>query len=274
MVELVDVLIPTFNRPCALTLTLAGLVSQTFTRFHVTISDQTENYDVETCGEVAAVTRVLRAHGNQVTFLKNLPRRGMAQQREFLFEQTSAPYALFLDDDLILENYVIGNMLQAIQEEQCGFVGGALTGLSYTQDIRPHEQHIEFWNGPVTPERVRPDSPTWLRHRLHNAANLYHVAQDLQLTGEHPRKYRVAWVGGCVLYDVQKLRSVGGFSFWKDLPEQHAGEDVLAQLRVMDVYGGCGLIPSGVYHQELPTTIPDRPVDAPKYLSIEDHSNE
>jgi hypothetical protein len=30
--------------------------------------------------------------------------------------------------------------------------------------------------------------------------------------------------------------------------------------------GGCGLIPSGVYHQELPTTIVDRSVDAPVVL--------
>lgn len=274
MVPTVDVLIPTFNRPAALTLTLAGLVSQTFQDFRVIIADQAEDYDVETVGEVLAVTRVLLAHGQQVTFLKNLPRRGMAQQRQFLLEQVRATYALFLDDDLILENYVIGNLVRAIQEEGCGFVGGALTGLGYANDIRPHEQHIEFWEGPVQPERIRPDSPAWQRHSLHNAANLFHVAHRLGLTGDQPRKYRVAWVGGCVLYDTEKLRSVGGFSFWKDLPDVHAGEDVLAQLRVMDQYGGCGLIPSGVYHQELPTTIPHRPVDAPKYLQIEDQSHE
>lgn len=274
MVPLVDVLIPTYNRPTALTLTLAGLVSQTFQDFNVIVADQTDTYDVETCGEILAVTRVLRAHGQQVRFHKNLPRQGMAQQRQFLLDQASAAYVLFLDDDLILEHYVLQNLINAMQEEQCGFVGGALTGLSYTQDIRPTQQQIEFWEGPVQPESIRPNSPAWQRHSLHNAANLYHVAQRLGLRGDQPRKYRVAWVGGCVLYDAQKLRSTGGFSFWKDLPEQHAGEDVLAQLRVMDVYGGCGLIPSGVYHQELPTTIPDRQVDAPKYLPIEDQNHE
>jgi hypothetical protein len=31
-------------------------------------------------------------------------------------------------------------------------------------------------------------------------------------------------------------------------------------------YGGCGLLPSGAYHLELPTTIPDRRTDAPKVL--------
>jgi hypothetical protein len=31
-------------------------------------------------------------------------------------------------------------------------------------------------------------------------------------------------------------------------------------------HGGCGLIPSGVYHMELPTTITERTVDAPRYF--------
>lgn len=269
MMPLVDILIPTYNRPAALALTLAGLVSQSFRGFNVTVADQTEKYHIEDCGEVLAVVRVLRVHGHQVNILKNLPRKGMAHQRQFLLDQCTAPYALFLDDDLILENYVIENMLNVIREEECGFIGSALTGLSFVNDTRLNEQQIEYWDEKVTPEYVRPGTPAWNRHKLHNAANLYHLQQRLGLSPAEPRKYRVAWVGGCVMYDTEKLRSVGGFSFWKDLPEIHAGEDVLAQLRVMDVYGGCGLIPSGVYHQELPTTIPNRPVDAPKYLKIE-----
>jgi hypothetical protein len=76
----------------------------------------------------------------------------------------------------------------------------------------------------------------------------------------------VAWVGGCVLYDTDKLRAAGGFSFWQDLPPRHAGEDVLAQLRVMERFGGCGILPSGAYHMELPTTVVDRATDAPLYL--------
>jgi GT2 family glycosyltransferase len=269
MVKRVDVLIPTYYRQAALALTLSGLVSQSFRDFNVIVSDQTESDDIETCAEVLAVTRVLRSHEHTVTFHKNLPRRGMAQQRQFLLEQSTAPYLLFLDDDLILEDYVIANMVQAIREEGCGFIGTALIGLSFLEDVRPHQQQIEFWTGKVQPEQVRPGTEAWDRHKLHNAANIYHLQERLGLSSSQPRKYRVAWVGGCVLYDAEKLRSVGGFSFWEELPEVHAGEDVLAQLRVMDVYGGCGLIPSGVYHQELPTTIPDRPVDAPKYLPIE-----
>jgi hypothetical protein len=51
---------------------------------------------------------------------------------------------------------------------------------------------------------------------------------------------------------------VGGYSWWDELPPEHCGEDVLAELLVMRRYGGCGVLPSGVYHLELPTTVPNR----------------
>jgi GT2 family glycosyltransferase len=274
MMPLIDVLIPTYQRPAALAVTLTSLLLQTFQDFRVFISDQSEENGVLESGEARAVIGILRSHGIEVTVLKNLPRRGMAHQRQFLLDQAVARYALFLDDDIIMENYVMENMVRAIQEEGCGLVGCALIGLTHIDDLRPHQQQIEFWEGPVEPEQVRPGTPEWERHQLHNAANIFHVARQLNLHPLHPRKYKIAWVGGCVLYETAKLFSVGGFSFWKDLPDVHAGEDVLAQLRVMDMYGGCGLIPSGVYHQQLPTTIPDRPVDAPKYLEIEVNKNE
>jgi hypothetical protein len=154
-----------------------------------------------------------------------------------------------------------------LQDQGCGFVGSAVLGMSYREDVRPHQQAIEFWDGSVEPETVRPDDPRWARHHLHSAANLWHVQQRLGLTRDTQRLYRVAWIGGCVMYDVAKLRESGGFGFWHELPEAHCGEDVLAQLRVMARHGGCGLIPSGAYHQELPTTVPERECDAPKVLA-------
>jgi len=36
----------------------------------------------------------------------------------------------------------------------------------------------------------------------------------------------------------------------------------------MQRYGGCGLIPAGIYHQELPTTIFDRRVAADNLFGI------
>ncbi|WNZ27358.1 glycosyltransferase family 2 protein [Leptolyngbya sp. NK1-12] len=268
----IDILIPTYCRPAALAVTLTSLCSQTYRNFRVIISDQSDQPDPALAsleaGEVAAAMRVLRAHGNSVVTHKHLPRRGIGEQRQFLLEQATAPYVLCLDDDVILEPWVIEKLLQAIETERCGFVGSALIGLSFWQDMRPQQQQIEFWQGPVHPETVQPGTPQWQRYQLHNAANLYHVQQQLGLTPTTARKYRVAWVAGCVLYDTAKLRSIGGFEFWRELPTNHCGEDVLAQLRVMAKYGGCGLIPSGVYHQELPTTIPDRSVDAPQLLGI------
>ncbi len=263
MKAVVDVLIPTCGRPVALAVTLTSLCAQKLRNFRVIISDQTEGGTPLERGEVQAVIRVLQAHGHPVETHKHLPRQGMAEQRQFLLDQVKAPYALFLDDDLILEPDVIYRMVTALREEGCGFVGCAVIGLSYLDDVRPHEQRIEFWDGPVQPETVRPDTPEWERYQLHNAANIYHVQERLGLTPAQQRKYKVAWVGGCVLYNTAKLRRVDGFNFWRDLPPEHSGEDVLAQLRVMERYGGCGLIPSGVYHQELPTTVVDRRVDAP-----------
>lgn len=264
----VDILIPTYNRPAALAITIASLISQTYRDFRVVISDQTEDFDSGSTAEVTAVLRVLRLHGHQIELHKHLPRLGIAEHRQFLLDQATAPYALFLDDDLILESYVVQQMLTAIQEEGCGFVGSALSGLSFIEDVRPDEQAIEFWDDRVKPETLEPGMPEWNRWRLHNAANIYHLQQKLGVTPERSRKYRVAWVAGCVMYDTVKLRHAGGFQFWQQLPANHCGEDVFAQQQVMARYGGCGLIPSGVYHQELPTTIPDRSVNAPVVLTL------
>lgn len=268
MTATVDILIPTYCRPAALAIALTSLCAQSFRNFRVVISDQTEDRDTFATGEVQAVLRLLQAHGHAIDCHKHLPRRGLAEQRQFLLDQATAPYVLFLDDDVILEPYVVGQLLTAIQKTGCGFVGSALHGLSFLADVRPHEQAIEFWDGPIEPESIQPHSPQWHRWPLHNAANLYHLQQQLGLTPEQTRLYKVVWVGGCVLYDTAKLRSIGGFSFWRDLPNEHCGEDVLAQLRVMAAYGGCGVIPSGVYHQELPTTVIDRRVNAPEVLCI------
>lgn len=267
MTATVDILIPTYRRPTALAITLTSLVAQTCRDFRIVISDQTEDSDPVATGEVQAVLRVLRAHGHDVEVLKHLPRRGIAEQRQFLLDKAMATYSLFLDDDLILESDVVERMLIAIQEEGCGFVGSAVIGLGYIDDVRPHEQVIEFWDSPVQPEIVKSGTPQWERWRLHNAANIYHVQQHLGLSQERQRKYRVAWVGGCVMYDTSKLRSIGGYSFWQELPAEHCGEDVLVQLRMMALYGGCGIIPSGVYHQELPTTIVERGVLANSLLT-------
>lgn len=256
---MLEVLIPTYRRLAALGITLTGLFGQTFHDFNVIVSDQSDDGAAVTSAELDTVVRAFATRGQTVHRLHHLPRRGMAEQRQFLLERASAPYVLYLDDDLLLEPEVVGRMLEVIRKEACGFVGMAPIGLSHVDDVRPHQQHIELWNGPVEPEPYTFDTVPWERHRVHNAANPYHLG--LRIARDGVVRYKVAWVGACVMYDRAKLLDVGGYSWWGELPPEHCGEDVLAQLLVMSKYGGCGILPSGVYHLELPTTVPDRQVN-------------
>lgn len=256
---LVDVLIPTFKRKTGLAIVLTSLLGQTMTSFDVTISDQSpHDAGYLDCIEIDTLVRALRWHGHRVTIHRHLPRLGMAEQRQFLLDQSHAPYVQYLDDDVLLDPPVMRRMLGTLQREQCGFVGCAATGLSYLGEVRPHQQSIEVWDGPVEPEPFCPDTIPWDRHQVNNAANPLHLEQRLAPDG-HPVRYKIAWVGGAnVLYDRSKLESVGGFSFWQRLPVEHAGEEVVTQFLLIRRYGGCGLLPSGTYHLGLPTTIEDR----------------
>ena len=262
----VDVLVPTFNRPHALTATLVSLAAQTTPHLRVVVSDQSDGDGSLEQPLVLAALRFLLAQGHEVSTSRHLPRRGMAEQRAFLLSRARAPYCLFLDDDVLLDSDLIERLLKTIAKQQCGFVGSALHGLSHVGDVRPDEEAIEFWHSSVEPEAIAPDGPAWRRHRLHSAANLFHAQSRLGLTRANSRCYRVAWIGGCVLYDTEKLRAAGGFDFWPELPGEHCGEDAQAQLQVMARFGGCGIIPSGAYHMELPTTITQRACNAPHVL--------
>lgn len=269
---LLDVLIPSCDRPEALAVTLTSLGAQTLRAFRVVVSDQSERPDLPdgavAAPEVRTPLRLLAARARQVETHRHLPRRGLAEHRQFLLDQARARYALFLDDDVLCEPDLLERLLAVLVDQRCGFVGMPLVGLSHLSDVRPHQQAIEPWDGPVEPERITPDDPRWNRHQLHSAANAWHVQERLGLEPSSPLLYKVAWIGGCVMYDVAKLRAVGGFEFWRELPPEHCGEDVLAQLRVMAEYGGCGVLPTGAFHQQLPTTVPDRNHDAPYLLPV------
>lgn len=262
----IDVLIPTRNRACALAVTLAALSAQTMRRFRIIVSDQSDGPGPFATAEFAALARYLDATGIELAALRHVPRLGMAEQRAFLLSRSEAPYCLFIDDDVIAEPDLLARLYDTITQQQCGFVGSALHGLSFSGERRPWQEHIEFWDGRVQPETLAHGGTAWNRHHLHSAANLFHVQQQLKLDPGDTRCYRVAWIGGCVLFDAGKLRSCGGFEFWRQLPAEHCGEDVQAQLAVMARFGGCGIIPSGAYHMELPTTVTDRKVDAPRVL--------
>ncbi len=258
-----EVLIPSFRRASELAVTLAGLAAQEGPDFNVVIADQDDDGPGWKHPAVMAMVRVLRTRGRQVRLERNLPRRGMAQQRHFLLECSTAPRVLFLDNDVWLEPGTLRRMNEALDWAGCGFIGAAVQGLSFLEAVRPAEQEpFELWDGRPRPERVRRGGPGFARWTLHNAANLVHVARRLKVPDGGWCLYKVAWVGGCVLFDRAKLDACGGFRFWPQLPAGHAGEDVVAQLRVMEEFGGAGIIPSGAVHLESETTVTDRTTEA------------
>jgi glycosyltransferase involved in cell wall biosynthesis len=262
-----QVLIPTRNRAAEFAVTLAGLAAQDEPGFGVVVSDQSSGEPSWQHPAAAAMVRVLRAQGRPVRLERNMPVRGMAQQRQHLLDMARAPLVLYLDNDVWLEPDMLRRMAGALAEAGCGFIGAAVQGLSYLQDRRPGEQEaFEPWSGPVQPERIRRGSPGFDRWPLHNAANLAHLAARLDVPAGSWELYKVAWVGACVLFDRGKLLDCGGFTFWEDLPPGHSGEDVAAQWRVMEKYGGAGLVPSGAVHLESPTTVPDRSTDAAEQM--------
>src|SRR5436305_11218842 len=138
---LVDVLIPTCDRPEALAVTLTSLAAQTLSQFRVVVSDQSERPDLPDgalgAPEVLTPLRLLRARGREVETHRHLPRRGLAEQRQFLLDQATAPYALFLDDDVFCEPPVLERLLDVMLDQHCGFVGMPLVGLSHLDDVRP-----------------------------------------------------------------------------------------------------------------------------------------
>ncbi|MFI0794324.1 glycosyltransferase family 2 protein [Micromonospora rubida] len=259
-----DVLVPTRNRPAELAVTLSGLATQEgVPGFGVVISDQSDGDPAYAHPAAATMVRALRHRGHPVLLTRRLPRRGLAEHRAYLLDLSAARYVLCLDDDVWLEPGTLHRLVTAIGELGCGFVGNAVHGLSYVDDVRPETHgHYEEWVGRPVPERVRPGTPQWQRASIHPAANLLHVTQRLNLPPGAWRAYKVSWIGGCVLYDRAALVDSGGFEFWRRMPEKHQGEDVAAQLAVLERHGGAGVLPSGAYHLESPTTVTERDVEA------------
>lgn len=261
-----EVLIPCFERPAELALTLSGLAAHTEADFDVILSDQSDTAVWEQSA-VAAMIRVLRAQGRTVRCERNLPRRGLAQQRHRLLELSGARLVLFLDSDVWLEPGTITRMSSALHRHGGGFIGSAVQGLSYLADERPAEwETFEPWEGRVSPEPIPDSGPAHERWRLHNAANLCHLAARQEFGPSGFLVYKIAWVGGCVLFDRACLLESGGFEFWSQLPANHAGEDVLAQWQVLARHGGAAVLPSGAVHLEAPTTVTDRSTEATELL--------
>ena len=248
----VDILLATCNRRESLILTLAGIAAQTFRDVRVIVADQSHE-PVEDAPGIAAARAVIEVHGGSVEWHYRLPRWGIAEQRDFLLRRARAAAVLYLDDDVFMEPSVVERLLGVLREQDCGFVGAFPVGLSHRDDVRPEQQVLEPWDGPVRPEAVEPGSREWERWQLHRAANLHHASRHIP-PGRICR-YKVAWIASCILYDRARLLEVGGFRFWPRLTRWHSGEEVLAQNLLMRRWGGCGITPSGTYYTEVPTTV-------------------
>ena len=231
------------------------------------ISDQSDGPPSFDTPPAQTMLRVLRAAGHRVRTVVHPARHGVAEHRAALLARSTARYALFLDDDIWLEPGTVARLHEAIAELGCGLVGAAMQGVSFLHDRRPAQlAPFERWEGRPEPEQIAPGTPAWDRWMLHNAANPLHLTEEHVRPGERWVPYKIAWVAGCVLYDRAALDAVGGFEFWRDLPAAHCGEDVVAERRVMARFGGAGILPSGAYHLESPTTVPDREHNASNLL--------
>ena len=248
----VDILLPTYNRLSSLIMCLSGVAGQTCPNYRLIVADQSD-HPARDNAVIQSIIRMIEARGGTVEWHYRAPSKGIAEQRDFLLHEATAEYVLYLDDDVWMEPHVVEMLLKTIQEQRCGFVGAFPSGLSYRDDLRPQQQQIEFWDKPVAPEAVAPNSPEWERNVLHRAANLYHVS--LQIPTGEKRLYKVAWIAACILYDRKKLLDIGGFSFWDRLPRYHSGEEVLVQNLMMRRWGGCSIVPSGTYFSEIPSTV-------------------
>jgi GT2 family glycosyltransferase len=264
-----DILVPTVDRPVELATTLAGLAAQQHP-FGLVVSDQSAGPASYDTAPAQTMLRKLRAAGHPVRVGRHRPRRGLAEHRAALLARSASRYVLFVDDDVWLEPGTVTRLHEAIVELRCGLVGAAVQGLSYLDDQRPAElAPFERWYGLPVPERIDPGTAEWQRWTLHNAANPAHLADRHVRPGERWVPYKIAWVGGCVLYDRRELDAVGGFEFWPELPENHCGEDVVVQQRVLARTGGAGILPSGAYHLESQTTVPDRTVQARDVVGLD-----
>src|SRR5690606_11452771 len=240
-----DILIPTIDRLESLISTLNSVAMQDVESPRIVVSDQSGRASASS-PVVRTLHRIIEARGGDVEWHYRPPSKGIAEQRDFLLAQAKAPAVLFLDDDVVMEPWVARRLLDVLREQGCGFVGAFPSGLSFRDDVRPEQQHVELWEGPVEPETIDPSSPEWRRADLHRAANQWHVSR--RVPPGVVKLYKVAWVASCVIYDREKLLDVGGFAFWRRLPRHHSGEDVLVQNLLMRRWGGCAIMPSGTYH--------------------------
>ena len=253
----VDILFPTHNRLPSLILTLAGIAEQSLPDLRVIIADASDAL-VEREPEVQMLVRLIAARGGAVECQHRAAGRGVAEQCDFLLQQARANSVLFLDDDVFMEPWVVARLRKTLRHDGCGFVGAFPSSLSGCADGGP-DCDVAYWEGSVRPEVICPGTEEWARAQLHQADYLDSVRRRLP-AGES-RRYKVAWVGSCVMYDRARLLEVGGFSFWPRLAPDAGAPEMLVQNLLLRRWGGCAILPSGTYYARgmAPARVPTAP---------------
>jgi len=90
MIKSINILIPTYKRSEALAATLTSLYYQSEKNFDIIIADQSPSDEIEKDNSIQTTIRLFETKRNHITILKNLLRKGMAQQRQFLLEHSHA----------------------------------------------------------------------------------------------------------------------------------------------------------------------------------------
>jgi hypothetical protein len=243
---IVDVLIPTTGSPASLGATLSSLANQRYPSFRVMATRPPLNAAAEP--ELSGLAGVLEAGGHAVRFVDGQAAGRDGGRAQALLDLAAAEYVLIVEDGIFLDADLLGRLVGGLRASGGAFLGSSVIDLRFRDEHRPDEEAIEFWDGPVRPEEIGVDSRAWARRKVHRGANLQHLRERLPRTRD--RVYHVADIGGCVLYDTAKLRSVGGFRPLGDRgrhPSIPLSTTSATQLRLLDRYGGAGLFPSGAY---------------------------
>lgn len=126
----VDVALATINRLESLIMTLSGLAAQSHSDLRVIVADQSDAPAGQSA-VVQALGRIIEARGGAFEYHHRPERRGIAEQRQFLHEQSMADYVLSIDDDVFIEPWVVARLVAVIRAQGCGFVGAFPAGLSH-----------------------------------------------------------------------------------------------------------------------------------------------
>src|SRR5579875_2348855 len=127
---IVDILLPTYNRLSSLIMTLSGIAAQTQPDLRIVVADQSRE-PAKNVQVVQTLRRIIEVRGWPVEWYTRPPLHGIAEQRDFLLKHASAPYVLYLDDDVFMEPWVVVRLRDVTSAERGGIRGGSPAARSY-----------------------------------------------------------------------------------------------------------------------------------------------